>query len=329
MTSRIFPMTSSHLLIFEILQYWTMGSHNLSLRTSINILMTHCFKTPILMHMENPITELPKPLIAPSVTNLLYLLGSLSLMFTCMRPRHLKISDWTHQKGRINHMIRHLMCLFMIDPILPILMNLTTPHPCPLSFLMTYWGEPPSYLWMRMGRGRGLPFLSMSMISIKHKSQEKISSDSSSRLMETNLMTSFHITNLWNTSRTGQTLVHWKVDFTDSNPSKITKDHILPQTQHTMEVVTTYLLRGRMGSKHGKQRITTSGRKLLFMTRNTSPRDTRRLEYTLYLMSMDISRRNLWKLSPQECSLQSPLTWNYGEQMLDMHTTFKHLQGRK
>ena len=30
----------------------------------------------------------------------------------------------------------------------------------------------------------------------------------------------------------------------------------------------------------------------------------------------------------QECSLQSPITWNYGEQMLDMHTTFKHSQGR-
>ena len=56
-------------------------------------------------------------------------------------------------------------------------------------------GEPSSYLWMRMGRERGLQFLSMSMISVKNKSQEKISSDSSSRLMETNLMTSFHITN--------------------------------------------------------------------------------------------------------------------------------------
>ena len=41
--------------------------------------------------------------------------------------------------------------------------------------------------------------LSMSRISVKNKSQEKISSDSSSRLMETNLMTSFHITNLWKT----------------------------------------------------------------------------------------------------------------------------------
>ena len=79
------------------------------------------------------------------------------------------------------------------------LMDLITLHPCPSSILMTYWGEPSSYLWMRMGRARGLPFVSMSRISVNNKSQEKISSDSSSRLMETNLMTSFHITNLWNT----------------------------------------------------------------------------------------------------------------------------------
>ena len=45
------------------------------------------------------------------------------------------------------------------------------------------------------GERRGLPFLSMSMISVKNKSQEKISSDSSSRLIETNMMTSFHISN--------------------------------------------------------------------------------------------------------------------------------------
>ena len=69
------------------------------------------------------------------------------------------------------------------------LMDLITLHPCPSLILMTYWGEPSSYIWMRMGRERGLPFLNMS----------RISSDSSSRLMETNLMTSFHITNLWNT----------------------------------------------------------------------------------------------------------------------------------
>ena len=69
------------------------------------------------------------------------------------------------------------------------LMDLIALHPCPSSILMTYWGESSSYLWMTMGRERWLPFLSMS----------RISSDSSSRLMETNLMTSFHITNLWNT----------------------------------------------------------------------------------------------------------------------------------
>ena len=54
------------------------------------------------------------------------------------------------------------------------------PPPCPSSILMTYWGASSSYLWMRMGRERGLPFLSMS----------RIRSDSSSKLMETNLMTS-------------------------------------------------------------------------------------------------------------------------------------------
>ena len=73
------------------------------------------------------------------------------------------------------------------------------PPPMSIMILMTYWGEPSSYLWMRMGRERGPPFLSMSRISVNNKSQEKFSSDSSSRLMETNLMTSFHITNLWNT----------------------------------------------------------------------------------------------------------------------------------
>ena len=40
---------------------------------------------------------------------------------------------------------------------------------------MTYWGEPSSYLWMRMGRERGLPFPSMSRISVNNQSQEKIS----------------------------------------------------------------------------------------------------------------------------------------------------------
>ena len=111
-------------------------------------------------------------------------------------PRLHQTSGWTHHKGRINHKISHLMCLFMVGPIL---MELTTPHPYPSLLLITYWGEHFSYLWMRMGRERGLPSLNMSKTSINNKSLEKISSDSSSRLMEINLMTSFHITNLWNT----------------------------------------------------------------------------------------------------------------------------------
>ena len=73
------------------------------------------------------------------------------------------------------------------------------PPPMSIINLDDLLGEPSSYLWMRMGRERGPPFLSMSRISVNNKSQEKISSNSSSRLMETNLMTSFHITNLWNT----------------------------------------------------------------------------------------------------------------------------------
>ena len=78
--------------------------------------------------------------------------------------------------------------------------------------------------------------------------------------------------------------------------SLFTKDHMLPQTQNIMGVPTTYLLNGRLGSKHGKQRIITSGRKLLFMTRNTSlmhQRDTRKSEYTLYLMSKTVENSRL------------------------------------
>ena len=52
----------------------------------------------------------------------------------------------------------------------------------------------------------------------------------------------------------------------------------------TMEVPTTYLLSGRLGSNHGKPRIATSGRKLLFMTRITSSM----LKYILYLMSTTV-----------------------------------------
>ena len=62
------------------------------------------------------------------------------------------------------------MCLFMAGPIL---MGLTTPHPCPSSILMTYWGEPFFYLWMRIERERGLLFLNMSMITnLKRRSAQ-------------------------------------------------------------------------------------------------------------------------------------------------------------
>ena len=132
----------------------------------------------------------------PGRSLLMTLTLSSSDLLSGVPPRHLQTSDWTHHKGRINHKISHLMCLFMAGPIL---MDLITLHPCPLLILMTYWGEPSSYLWMRMGRERGLPFLNMSRISINSKSPEKMCSDSSSRLMEITLMTSFHITNLWNT----------------------------------------------------------------------------------------------------------------------------------
>ena len=52
----------------------------------------------------------------------------------------------------------------------------------------------------------------------------------------------------------------------------------------TMEVPTVSLLSGRLGSNHGKPRIATSGRELLFMTRNTSSM----LKYILYLMSTTV-----------------------------------------
>ena len=66
-------------------------------------------------------------------------------------PRLHQTSFWTHHKGRINHKTSHLMCLFMVGPIL---MELTTHHPCPSLTLMTYWGEHFSDLWRGMGRER-------------------------------------------------------------------------------------------------------------------------------------------------------------------------------
>ena len=132
---------------------------------------------------------------SPGRSLLMTLTLSSSDLLSGVPTRLHQTSGWTHHKGRINHTntISHLMCLFMVGPIL---MDLTTHHPCPSLILMTFWGEHFSNLWMRMGRERGLPSLNMSRTSINNKSPEKISSDSSSRLMEINLMTSFHITYL-------------------------------------------------------------------------------------------------------------------------------------
>ena len=56
-----YPMSSLHLLIFGMPQFWIMRLHHLSLRTSTNTLMPHCSKTPSLMNMETFITGLSKP----------------------------------------------------------------------------------------------------------------------------------------------------------------------------------------------------------------------------------------------------------------------------
>ena len=48
-------------------------------------------------------------------------------------------------------------------------------------------------------------------------------------------------------------MVHWKMDCTDSSPSKIIRDHTLPQTQSTMGAAITCLSSGRLGSTHGNQ----------------------------------------------------------------------------
>ena len=117
---------------------------------------------------------------------------------------HMDTCSWK-LTGEANSTTPHVDILWLTGKVMKHTLLDTRPqkligvHPCPSSILMTYWGEPSSYLWMRMGRERGLPFLGMPRISVNNKSQEKISSDSSSRLMETNLMTSFHMTNLWNT----------------------------------------------------------------------------------------------------------------------------------
>ena len=92
---------------------------------------------------------------SPGRSLLMTLTLSSSDLLSGVPPRLHQTSGWTHHKGRINHKISHLMCLFMAGPIL---MDLITLHPCPSLILMTYWGEHFSYLWMRMGREEGYHF---------------------------------------------------------------------------------------------------------------------------------------------------------------------------
>ena len=112
----------------------------------------------------------------PGRSLLMTLTLSSSDLMSGVLPRLHQTSGWTHQKGRINHKISHLMCLFMVGPIL---MELTTHHPCPSLTLIIYWGEHFAYLWMRMGRESEPSYLNMSRTYISNKSPEKISSDSS------------------------------------------------------------------------------------------------------------------------------------------------------
>ena len=177
--------------------FYIFHSGNLSITKWMNVNLTTDFP-PNLMRREAIGLALLKTreINLPGRSLLMTPTLSSSDLLSGVPPRHHQTSGWTHHKGRINHKISHLMCLFMAGPIL---MVLITPHPCPSLILMTYWGEHSIYLWMRMGRERALPFLNMSRISINNESPEKISSDSRSRLMGINLMTSFHITNSWNT----------------------------------------------------------------------------------------------------------------------------------
>ena len=87
------------------------------------------------------------------------------------------------------------MCLFMAGLIL---MEQKTPVRCPLSILMTYWGEPFYFLWMRMERERERATITDHVNTI---SQDKISRE----------------------------------------------DQLTFQTLRILDVVTTYLLNGKVG----------------------------------------------------------------------------------
>ena len=87
--------------------------------------------------------------------------------------------------------------------------------------------------------------------------------------------------------------------------NKLTKHHNSGSTY-------ILLLSGRLGSKHGNPRIATSGRKVLFMTRNTSSMhkgDTRRLEYILYLMSNTVKISKLVLMAKVERRNRSKLIY--------------------
>ena len=124
------------------------------------------------------------------------------------------------------------------------------PHPdgseeplsCPPSTLITFWGGLSYFLGMKMGRGRELPHLIMSILLIKLKFQEKTSSDLNSRLMENNLMTLFPKTNLWSIWKTILALDNMKMDYTNSSLLRITEAYTLLQTQNILEVATINLL---------------------------------------------------------------------------------------
>ena len=161
----------------DISHFYTFLSGNLSIAKWMKVNLTIDFP-PNPMRREAIGLALLKTreINLPGRSLLMTLTLSSSDLLSGVLPRLHQTSGWTHQKGRINHKISHLMCLFMVGPIL---MELTTHHPCPSLTLMIYWGEHFSYLWMRVGREREPSYLNMSRTYISNKSPEKISSDSS------------------------------------------------------------------------------------------------------------------------------------------------------
>ena len=184
----------------------------------------------------------------PGRSLLMTLTLSSSDLLSGVPPRHHQTSGWTHHKGRINHKISHLMCLFMVGPIL---MDLITHHPCPSLILMTYWGEHFSYLWMRNGERKRATIsehvkdLYQQQVSREDQLRFKLKIDGDQRddLISYNQ------------------LMEYLEDKTDTGPLedglyrfKCIKDHKGPYTSSDPEyngIATTYLLSGRLGSKPG------------------------------------------------------------------------------